>query len=385
MNAYAGSATLVQTMMEVGSMKRRIPRFTNEGVRDAEVSLHPVTSGDGLGLMLTRFHRADADDVVLLVHGLTSSSDMFIMPEHRNLTSYLLDNGFTDVWTLDYRMSNRFPYDTETHRFTLDDVAAHDHPAALRELRRHIGGRRVHVIAHCVGSVTFAMSLFAGAVDGIASLTCNSVSLTPRVPRWSRLKLRFAPAIAEYLLGFSFLDPRFGDAPPMTRGWMLSRAVSLLHRECDVRSCHLVSFMWGSGRPAMYEHANLAPETHERTADLFGAVGVHYYRHLRKMVGAGCVVPYDCTAHPALPADYLADAAGCTTPILLVTGDRNHVFADSNIVCYERLRDLRPGRQQLMVVPGYGHQDTIVGEHAARDVFPRLLSHLAASSLERVA
>ena len=57
------------------------------------------------------------------MHGLTSSSDLFIMPEHRNLVSYLLDNGFTDVWALDFRMSNRFPYDTETHRYTLDDIA----------------------------------------------------------------------------------------------------------------------------------------------------------------------------------------------------------------------------------------------------------------------
>ena len=56
---------------------------------------------------------------------------MFIMPEHRNLVSYLLDDGFTDVWALDFRMSNRFPYDSETHRYTLDDIADYDHPAAL--------------------------------------------------------------------------------------------------------------------------------------------------------------------------------------------------------------------------------------------------------------
>ncbi len=366
-------------------MERRIPRFTSEGVPGAEVSLHPVTSGDGLGLMLTRFHRADADDVVLLVHGLTSSSDMFIMPEHRNLTSFLLDNGYTDVWTLDYRMSARLPYDTETHRFTLDDVAAYDHPAALRELRRHIGDRRVHVISHCIGAVTFTMSLFGGAVDGIASLICNSTSLTPRVPRWSRLKLRFAPNIAEYVLGYSFLDPRFAGAPPMTRGWMLSRAISLFHRECDVRACHLVSFMWGSGRPAMYEHERLADVTHARTTDLFGAVGMHYYRHLWKIVRSGHAVQYDPAAHPELPADYLANAADVTTPILLVTGDRNHVFTDSNIVCHERLREPRPGLQELAIMPGYGHQDTIVGKDADRDVFPRMLEHLSAHSLERVA
>jgi pimeloyl-ACP methyl ester carboxylesterase len=359
-------------------MERRIPRFTNEGVRDAEVSMHPFTTDDGLGLYLTRFRRKDADDVVLLIHGLTSSSDLFIMPEHQNLTSYLLDNGYTDVWTLDFRMSNRFPYDTETHRFTLDDVAAFDHPAALRELRRHIGDRRVHVITHCLGSATFAMSLFGGTVSDIASLTCNSVALTPRVPRWSRLKLRFAPFLAEYVLGFNFLDPRYGDAPPMTRGWLLSRAVSLFHRECDERSCHMVSFMWGTGHPAMYDHDRLMPETHERTADLFGAVGMHYYRHLHAMVKAGHVVRYDPgdALHKSLPADYLAGAAEVTTPLLLITGDHNDVFADSNIACHAMLEEVRPGRQELAVLPGYGHQDTLMGRDAHSDVFPRVLTHL---------
>ena len=167
-------------------MTARIPRYTLDGVKDAEVSVHPFATDDGLGLSLTRFRRAGCDDVVLLVHGLTSSSDLFIMPEHRNAVSYLLDAGFTDVWAVDFRMSNRFPYNTEAHQYTLDDIADYDHPAALRELRRHIGDRRVHVVSHCLGSLSFMMSLFAGRVTGLASVTCNSVALTPRVPAWSR-------------------------------------------------------------------------------------------------------------------------------------------------------------------------------------------------------
>ncbi len=368
-------------------MGRRVARFTNEGVKGAKVSSHPFSTDDGLGLNLVRFHRADCDDVVLLIHGLTSSSDMFIMPEHRNLTTYLLDNGYTDVWTLDHRMSNRFPYDTETHRYTLDDVAAFDHPAALEELRRHVGDRRVHVITHCLGAMSFAMSLFGGAVSGISSLTCNSVALTPRVPRWSRVKLAIGPFLSEYVLGMNFLDPRYGEAPVMTRGWMLSRAISLFHRECDVRACHFVSFMWGSGRPAMYDHEMLAEETHARTADLFGAVGLHYYRHLGKMAAAGRAVRYDATdeRHAFLPADYLTGAAEISTPLLLMTGDRNRVFTDSNMVCHTLLERVRPGRQELAVLPGYGHQDPIMGRNAHRDVFPRVLAHLSAHSLERVA
>ena len=353
-------------------MTGRIPRYTLAGVTDAEVSTHPFATEDGLGLNLTRFCRAECDDVVLLVHGLTSSMDLFIMPEQRNLVSYLLDNGFTDVWTLDFRMSMRYPYDCETHRYTLDDIADFDHPAALSELRRHVGDRRVHVIAHCLGSLSFMMSLFGGRLPDLASVTCNSVALTPRVPRWSRVKLGYGPPLFEYLFGISFLDPRFSRSPVLTRDWVLGRLVDLAHRECDVPECHMLSFMWGSGHPAMYEHDNLLPQTHERMADLCSACGIYYDRHVAKMVRAGHAVKYDDRRHLDLPDDYLVNADKVTTPLLLLTGDRNRVFTDSNIVCHQVLSKAMPGPCELEILPGYGHLDPIVGKDAHLDVFPKI-------------
>ncbi|MFC6084358.1 alpha/beta fold hydrolase [Sphaerisporangium aureirubrum] len=361
-------------------MEHRISRFTLDGVPGAEISVHPFSTEDELGLTLTRYRSADCDDVVLLVHGLTSSSDMFIMPEHHNLVSFLLDSGFGDVWTLDFRMSNRFPYNMETRRFTLDDIAAFDHPAAMAELRRHVGARRIHVIAHCLGSVSYMMSLFGGAVTGVTSMVANSVGLTPRVPAWARVKLRFGPPMLEYGLGLPYLDPRFAGAPPLSRRRLLARAVSLFHPECREPACHMQSFMWGSGRPAMYRHGNLAPETHlhERLADLNAAADVNYYRHINKMVRAGRAVKCD-PGDPrlaALPDDYLADAGRIETPVLFLTGDHNDVFTDSNIVCHRVLAKRAPGRHELQVLPGYGHIDPLIGKNAHVDVFPRVLDFL---------
>lgn len=360
-------------------MRSRIPRYTLEGVQGAGTSVHPFTTDDGLGLQLTRFLAAESDEVVLLVHGLTQSSDMFIMPEHRNLVSYLHAGGFGDVWTVDLRMSNRFPYNTETGRHTLDDMAAFDHPAALREIRRHLGGRRLHVVAHCIGSLTFHMSLFGGVVDGIASLVANSVGLHPRVPAWSRAKLT-ASSVLEYGLGLSYLDPRFRAAPPLTRRRLLARAVSLVHRNCDVPACHMLSFMWGSGNPALYEHANLAPETHthERLADLHSGLDVAYFRHIAKMVRAGRAVKFDPAdpAHLMLPDDYTENVERVETPVLYLVGNRNHVFADSNVVGYRHMNERVPGRHELDIIDGYGHVDPIIGKNAHMDVFPRIVDFL---------
>jgi triacylglycerol lipase/cholesterol oxidase len=304
------------------------------------------------------------------------------MPEQYNLVSYLLDHGFTDVWSFDWRGSMRHNYDLFPNRFKLDDVALYDHPAAIQLVRRTVGeGRRLHVICHCVGSITFLMSLFAGLVPGVSSVVSNSVSLTPRVPPFSSFKLAVAPFFVSWVLRFPNLNPRWSllPGPGIPQGKILARLVSLFHPECEVPACHMVSFMWGSGRPACYEHENLFATTHRRVGDLFGAVSVHFYRHIRKMTGRGVTIKMEPTnpRYQRLPNNYLDRAAEVQTPILFITGDRNRVFGDSNVVTYETLKRLQPAaRNELKILPGYGHQDPFMGKNNHRDVFPAIVEFL---------
>jgi len=362
------------------AFQREIPLFTTEGVRGAEVRVHPFLTGDKLGLSLLRFQRAPSREVVVIVHGLTTSSDMFIMPEHNNLVSFLLDHGFTDVWTLDFRMSNRHPYNLQRHRYTMDDIALFDYPAALAEVRRHVpGDANIHVISHCLGAVSFAMSVFGKAVDGVRSAIANSAALTPRVPGWSRWKLRFAPFLTEYILGTPYLNPRWSEEPGLTVGKIFTRVNSAFHRECDVPACHMLSLMWGTGWPALYSHENLADVTHRRGGDLYGGTSMHYYRHVQKMVASNnTAVKYDPrnARHATLPDDYFQHAAAIETPFLFTTGGDNHVFTDSNVECHRRLDRIAPGRHSLRVFPRYGHQDVFMGKNVDRDVFPSFLEFL---------
>jgi cholesterol oxidase len=278
---------------------------------------------------MLRFTRGGEGDAVLVIHGLTTSTDMFIMPEHRNLVTCLLDEGY-DVWCLDFRMSNRHSYNLGYHRYTLDDIALYDYPPAIELVRRHIGDRPLHVISHCLGSASFTMSLFGKAVDGISSLVANSVALTPRVPTWSRAKITVAPRLIE-LCGFQYVNPRWSEDPWLTPGKVLSKAVSFFHRECDVPACHMLSLMWGTGWPALYSHEKLDERTHRRGE----------------------------------------------TPVLFTTGETNHVFTDSNVECHRRLRELGCTQHELKVFPGYGHQDPFMGKDVARDVFPHLLDFMS--------
>lgn len=294
----------------------RRPAF--EGVADVVVSERLFATADGLGLSLTRYHRADCADVVLLVHGLAGSREMFTRQGSPNLVSGLLDAGFTDVWALDHRMSSRLPYDHEDHRFNLDDVAAYDHPAALECLREAVGDRRVHVIAHCLGSVTFLTSLFAGLTGPVASVVSNSVSLHPRLSRRARARLRFSPALAPQIMGMA--------GPP--------------------------------------SHATKA----------VGTGGGDYGRHIRRMAAAERVVKWD-EQDTRLP-DVLTGLGDVRTPVLFLAGSENRVFTDSNIVTHRELERVAPGRHALRILPGYGHADPFLGRNAHAEVFPHIIGFL---------
>ena len=361
-------------------MPREIPLYTLEGVKDAEITTHGFATEDKLGLSLLRFHREDCSNVVVIIHGLTTSSDMFVMPEHENLVTFLLNRGFTDVWTFDFRMSNRHSYNLVPHRYTMDDCALYDHPAGIAEVREAVGDKRIHVICHCLGSMSFVMSLFAKQVEGIASVIANSVALTPRVHTWSRLKGMVFPFLLERVLDIPYVNTRWSEDPYLTRGKVLNKVVSLFHQECDVPACHMLSLMWGTGWPALYEHENLAPVTHRRGGDLYGGTSLNYHRHVLKMVGNdNTAVKMDPRnpAHAALPDNYLRYASEITTPVLFMTGLNNRVFTDSNQVCYRRLRDLVPGNpHELLTIEGYGHQDVFMGRDVSRDVFPAFLPFL---------
>jgi lysosomal acid lipase/cholesteryl ester hydrolase len=361
-------------------MTREIPLYTLDGVRDAEITTHWVETADRIGISLLRFRRRPARDVVMIIHGLTTSTDMFIQPEHYNLVSYLLDHGFGEVWTLDFRMSNRHAYNLQPTDWSMDDCALFDHPAAIAKIRDVAGGDvAIHVICHCLGSMSFTMALFAGTVTGIRSCIANSVALTPYVPTWSAIKGAIFPFVVERLLQQPYVSPRWSEDPRLTIGKVLSWCVSLFHRECDVPACHMLSLMWGTGWPALYFHENLAEVTHRRGGDLYGAVGLNYHRHVLKMLRHGHRTVKAKPADPryaALPDDYLAGAARIETPVLLMTGDTNRVFTDSNIHCHRELEARVPGRHELAVFERYGHQDVFMGNRVHEAIFPRLAQFL---------
>jgi pimeloyl-ACP methyl ester carboxylesterase len=349
---------------------------------DASVEQIPLRTEDGLSLGLTRIVRGASDHTkpaVLLTHGLTASTDMFVLPETRNLVEVLLDAGF-EPWLFDWRGSCRLPYNSSGPAYSLDDVALYDMPCAVAEVRKRIGERKLFVVAHCVGALSLSLSMAAGLVPGLDGVVAQGVFLTPKMALGSRLRMSLADVMRPWI---SEIPVDFRRVGLWSRHTPLF-ALASLGAECPDPTCQMVhNSAWASGA-TLFVHDNVSSVTHDRLADLVGTCPMWILSHLRKMELAHSVVAWN-EADPryaALPTNALDAAHRIDCPVLLLSGSENKLWLDSNKLCADVLRERHPGlRADYIEVPAYGHFDTFIGRSAALDVFPRITQWLHARAL----
>jgi len=304
---------------------------------------------------------------VLLVHGAGVRAELFRPPVERTIVDALVGDGW-DVWLLNWRAS----IDLDPVPWTLDDAAAYDHPAAVRHIVALTGAASIKAIVHCQGSTSFCMSAVAGLVPEVDLIVSNAVSLHPVIPPFARFKIQvLRPAMQEFT---PYLNPAWGDGPTSTFSRVARAAVLVTHRECDNRVCRMVSFTYGSGRPALWAHEHLNEETHEWLRGEFGVVPMSFFAQMAACVRAGQLV--SVSKRPGLLARYATDAPRTTARFALFAGSRNRCFfPESQARTYDYLRQHRSG-DTLHVLPNYGHLDVFLGKHAADEVFPAILGEL---------
>jgi pimeloyl-ACP methyl ester carboxylesterase len=353
-------------------------------VDDARIEQVPLRSGDGLTLGLCRVVRGDAPrPAVLITHGLTASSDMFVLPETRNLVDVLLDAGF-EPWLFDWRGSCRLPYNEAGPSYTLDDVALHDVPAAVAAVRAQIGDRKLFVIAQCVGALSFGLAMAAGLVPGLSGVIAQGVFLTPKMALGTRLRMSVLGEIARPFISHIPTDIRkvglWSKYTPLF-------ALASLGAECSDPTCHMAQSGWGSGGK-LFQHDNLHPRTHERLAELLGSAPTFLMPHLRKMELAHALVSWHegDPRYAPLPQNALDQAHRIDCPLLLLSGSENGLWLDSNKLCAEVLKRRHPQLDARYIeVAGYGHFDAFVGRGAALEFFPHITRwlHERLSAMER--
>ncbi|MBW0271534.1 esterase [Nocardia sp. MH4] len=344
---------------------------------ESPVTTEPETitlrTADGLDLRLRRVG-PDGGPAVLLVHGHGVSSEMFALTEIRNLVDVLADAGYQS-WLLDWRGSSRLPYNVSGPPYTLDDVALYDLPAAVARIRDHIGDRPLFAVAHCVGALALAQSLTAGLLPGLAGVVAQGVFLTPKVSASTRVRV----LVGSELLGsrVGHLESDFRKVGLWSRRTLLYAALSR-KGDCPDPTCRMVHHGWGMGAE-LFAHDHLDPRTHDRLAELFGAIPLSVLPHLRQMELAHAVVRWNLSddRYRALPENALDHADRIDCPVLLLAGSRNAAWLDSNRLCHEVLAVRNPGLDvRYTEIPSYGHLDTFIGRGAALDVFGHIVDFL---------
>jgi hypothetical protein len=348
------------------------PWFARLRERGVHGEVVPFRAGDGLPLKLTRF-RGDAEPTrgpVLLVAGTGVRGAIFAAaPQPRTMVDALVGEGY-DVWVEDWRASIDFP----PRRYTLDEAAVFDHPAAIREVRARTGAESIKALVHCQGSTSFTMTSLAGLAPDVRTVVSNAVSLHPVVTRLSRAKLSLVTPVASRV--FDGADPQWAVRAPTPLRKALAAYVHLVRHDCDEPACAMSTYIYGYGPDVLWRHANLDAATHHWVAREFGYVPFSFFRQILASVKAGHLVP--AAGLPALPRSFTDATPPPGQLWTFVAGERNVCFRpEGQRRSHAWFRRRSPQDHGLVTFPGYSHLDVFFGRDAHGDTFGHMLDALA--------
>ena len=292
----------------------------------------------------------------------------FLPPTEETFVDALLDAGY-DVWLLNWRASIDLP----PNKWTLEDAAVLDHPAAVRTVLDRTGAKTVKAVIHCQGSTSFMMSAVAGLLPEITTVISNAVALHPIVPRLAWLKARYVTnSVGRFM---TYLNPQWGLSAPA--GWptMIDWIVRATHHECNNAVCKHSSFTFGAGFPTLWLHKNLDEATHEWLKGEFAHVPMTFFREMSSCIAAGHLI--SSGKYPELPLNFVGQAPKTDARFVFIAGEFNHCFvAESQQRTLDFFDRYAPGRNAFYELADYGHLDVFIGKNAARDNFPLIIDEL---------
>lgn len=330
--------------------------------------LYRFETGDNVRLQLTRYQGGVNGPVILAsgfgVSGLSFSIDTV----EENLVEFLARHGY-DVWVLDYRASPVLA----AHRtqFTIDDIAAHDWPTAINFVYERTG-KRVQVVAHCVGSLSFLMAMLDGRLDAkVRFAVCSQLGVHPIGNLLNAAKAGFHLGTLLSLLGLKTLRVTT-DVTADRKTRFVNQVLKLYPTKepCNNPVCRRLWFILGES----YRHAQLNQATHDAIHEMFDEANLLALRHLARMLRQGYVVDKDGNDR------YMPNVRRLNIPITFLHGTKNRIFLPQGTEkTWNWLRAHNGGAgYERHKIRGYAHLDCFIGRNARRDVFPVLLQELDA-------
>ena len=331
----------------------------------------PFTAGDGMALNLIHVEGEKSPDKgpVLLVHGAGVRANIYRAPVKTTIVEFLVEHGY-DVWLENWRAS----IDLAPTMWNLDEAAIYDHPQAVKKVIEETGAEKISAVIHCQGSTSFMMSAVAGLVPEVKTIISNAVSLHPNVVPFSVFKLNWAVPFVSLFI--HHLNPRWGLEAPWFWPKLLNAVVKLTHHECDNPVCKQVSFTYGTGWPALWNHENLNDETHDEWLNHeFGFVPMRFFAQMKRCVKAGHLV--SDSVGTVLPNSFVDEPPKTDARIAFYAGKDNLCFTpESQVETFNYFDSIKQNFHSLHLLDNYGHLDVFMGENAAEDVFPSMLAEL---------
>lgn len=330
----------------------------------------PFQTKDGKTLRLTRYKGGDKGPL-LFSHGLGVSSKIFSIDTiETNLLEYMLASGY-DCWLLDYRASTDLAYAHE--RFTGDEIATLDYPAAVDVVRQKTGKSSVQVIAHCFGSTTFFMAMLAG-LNGVRSAVCSQIATDVVIPWWPQRLLAHlrTPSLLD-AVGVDVVNARATEKDSglmKAMDWLIRFVIPFQNEERTRNATsNRITALYGP----LYELEQLNNQTmRSGLPEMFGVANIDAFKQLARIARRKIIVNKDGDDV------YLPNIERLAIPIHFIHGAENACFKpESTKRTYDRLCKANGAyRYSRSVIPGYGHIDCIFGKHAAQDVYHLIRNHL---------
>jgi len=350
---------------------------------------------------------------VLLIHGFGASGNTFTLPTvTKSLVKHLVQRGF-DPWVLDLRTSIALACSKRDWSF--DAAAFGDIPAAVDLVRRHTGARQIDVIAHCIGAAMFSMAALEGMLkvpgtrqDVVRKAVLSQAGPLMELPPANRFRGYLASYFKHYLdveefdttaslTRFNrFIDRILAAYPYPRHEWKnhlpLLPWTRLTHEAWCLRSYGIY------GR--LFEHANLNARTLDRLGDYLGHIRYRTYqqtifyatmRRLTDSYGKNVFVTHDniqrrfrfpvCLLHGSENAVFDARTSRRSFDLLASNfwwRELAAVWAGNREKRSDYSRYAGGKRLRILEIPGYGHQDCMIGRRAYKDVYPRITDFLEA-------
>jgi pimeloyl-ACP methyl ester carboxylesterase len=312
-----------------------------------------IQAADGGWVAAHRYERAKAPSVVLC-HGISSNHHFWDLQPERSLALALYAAGY-DVWNIDLRGHGDAVRDPDGRRqrpgWTLDTYGTQDLPAVFAFVQAETGQSSLQYVGHSMGGMVLAIYL---AHHGESPLTGAVVVASPLDFKDPDLTVK------TMLLG----APLFKNSPSLPTP-MLAKMLSHVHKAAPM---HAAEFL--------YNPENMQPD-----------VVKTMLRRIVSPLSRGEIKQFATVGADGLlrsmdgEIDYLAAMAEIELPLLFLTGRADRVASPDRVRgYYDAVGSSDKALEIASVANGYsadyGHLGFGLGDEAAREIFPLIISWL---------